>query len=164
MKYIIVITFLLPFCSFAQQSTTKAKESINYIMDDWHKAVAEYDAERYFGYMTETSRFLGTDESERWTKQEFKDFSMPYFNKQKTWDFTPTNRILFVSEDLKFAWFDEVLETWMGPCRGSGVMRLIDNKWKIEQYNLAVLVPNDKINSYLDIIGKSRKKTTNGED
>ncbi len=42
------------------------------------------------------------------------------------------------------AWFDERLtnDTY-GRTRGSGVMRLTDDGWKIEQYVLSLAVPND---------------------
>lgn len=160
MKYSIIILLLIPISAVSQKPNTAAEKSVHLVMDDWHRAVAEFDSKRYFDYMTETSRFLGTDETERWSKQEFMNFSLPYFEKKSTWDFKPSRRKVFISEDSKYAWFDEVLDTWMGPCRGSGVLRMVDGQWKIEQYNLAILVPNTKVNEYLDVIGKPRKKAS----
>jgi ketosteroid isomerase-like protein len=43
----------------------------------------------------------------------------------------------------------------MGPCRGSGVLeKQADGQWKLAHYNLAVLVPNEKIKNYKKLIGK----------
>jgi len=52
------------------------------------------------------------------------------------------------------AWFDELLDTWMGACRGSGVLRKTSDGWKIAHYNLALTVPNEKMNQVIDVIGK----------
>ena len=42
------------------------------------------------------------------------------------------------------AWFDEQLENAkLGVCRGSGVLVKADGAWKIKQYNLTMLVPNE---------------------
>ena len=42
------------------------------------------------------------------------------------------------------AWFDEKLENAkLGLCRGSGVLIKVDGQWKVKQYNLTMLVPNE---------------------
>ncbi|MBS9766494.1 MAG: nuclear transport factor 2 family protein [Flavobacteriaceae bacterium] len=41
------------------------------------------------------------------------------------------------------AWFDELLDTWMGICRGSGVLEKTAKGWKIRHYVLSVTVPNE---------------------
>jgi hypothetical protein len=41
------------------------------------------------------------------------------------------------------AWFDELLDTQMKICRGSGVLVKIDGEWKIQHYVLSMTVPND---------------------
>jgi hypothetical protein len=40
------------------------------------------------------------------------------------------------------AWFEELLDTRMKLCRGSGVMTLEKGTWKIRQYVLSATVPN----------------------
>ena len=154
MKSITLVGFILiSLGTNAQIPILDARKEINKLIDDWHVAAAEANAEQYFGSMTETSRFLGTDPSERWTKAEFMTFAQDAFSHGRTWDFTPSERKLTVERGLEFAWFDENLDTWMGPCRGSGVLVKTDDGWKIEQYNLAILIPNHKVTEYLDLIG-----------
>ena len=63
------------------------------------------------------------------------------------------------SPDGKMAWWDELLDTWMGVCRGSGVLIQTEQGWKIKHYNLAVTIPNDKINGFIELVtGKKPKK------
>ena len=56
-----------------------------------------------------------------------------------------------MSADLKTAWFDEDLDTWMGGCRGSGICVLEADKWKIAYYNLTVLIENEKIEQFIKL-------------
>ena len=85
-------------------------------------AAAEANFDAYFGKMDTISVFIGTDASENWTKKEFSDFSKPYFDKGKAWDFKTLERNIYVNTSGDFVWFDELLNTWMGTCRGSGVL------------------------------------------
>ena len=40
-------------------------------------------------------------------------------------------------------WFDEILfNEKLGHCRGTGVVQLINDEWKIAHYALTMLVPN----------------------
>lgn len=125
---------------------------VHLLLDNWHLAAARADFDRYFNPLSTESIFLGTDETERWTKEQFQAFSKPYFDKGKAWDFKPYNRNLVFGDNGETVWFDELLETWMGTCRGSGVLQKINGEWKIQQYNLAVAVPNDKIQGYLKLL------------
>src|SRR5437868_3331722 len=81
------------------------------VLDDWHDAAAKADEPRYFGHMAKGSVFLGTDAKERWTLEEFRAFSHPYFAKGKAWSFTPKNRHVLLGKDGATAWFDELLDT-----------------------------------------------------
>jgi hypothetical protein len=49
------------------------------------------------------------------------------------------------------AWFDELLNTQMKICRGSGVMIKIGNDWKIQQYVLSMTIPNENTNEIVKI-------------
>ena len=69
------------------------------------------------------------------------------------WAFTPYNRIWEFSDDMNYAWFDELLETHMGVCRGSGVVKKYQNGWKIKHYNLALTLPNKQMSEYKKLIG-----------
>lgn len=43
----------------------------------------------------------------------------------------------------EIAWFDEQLSSAAyGKCRGTGVLRRIDRRWRIAQYNLTIPIPN----------------------
>lgn len=127
------------------------KDSINVVLDAWHKDAADAKFERYFNGMTKEGIFIGTDASENWTIPEFKDFSKPYFDRGSAWSFTAVERNIYVYEDGKLAWFDELLDTWMGVCRGSGVVKKVNDSWKIEHYVLSMTVPNDNIQGVIDL-------------
>ncbi|MCD6555837.1 MAG: nuclear transport factor 2 family protein [Bacteroidales bacterium] len=140
--------------SISKEYKDKQKQSINRLLDNWHKAAADADLENYFTKMSDDAIYLGTDASERWTKDEFYKFCKPYFNKDKAWDFKPSNRHIYFSDDLKTAWFEETLDTWMENCRGSGILVFKENNWKIKHYNLAVAVPNDVVKDYVKLLKK----------
>ena len=127
---------------------------IDTLLNDWHKNVSKCDLNSYFEKMDSNFIFLGTDPSERWTKNEFYKFCKPYFKKKTTWDFRPLWRNIYISEDCKTAWFEEQLDTWMEECRGSGVLIYRDDKWKLVHYNLTVLIENEKVKSFIDLRNK----------
>jgi len=118
-------------------------------IDAWHKAASKADFETYFSLMTPRGVFVGTDACEHWENKAFRDFSKPYFNAGKAWSFTSLDRHLYTNGSL--VWFDELLETQMGICRGSGVLELEGNEWKIAHYVLSIAVPNDKVSSLLEM-------------
>lgn len=122
----------------------RARERINAVLDDWHAAAAAADEKRYFGHMTSTSVFMGTDAKERWTKEEFQAYAHPFFARGKAWSFTSVRRSIGLGPAASIAWFEEDLSTPnLGPSRGSGVMVLERRVWRIEQYNLSVPIPNE---------------------
>jgi hypothetical protein len=82
------------------------------------------------------------------------DFSKPFFDKGKAWDFKTLERSIYVNASGDFVWFDELLNTWMGTCRGSGVLEKSNNEWKIKQYVLSVSIPNDDVQAVI----KAKKK------
>lgn len=130
---------------------------INQVLNDWHLAATEANYNNYFGKMDSISVFIGTDASENWTKQQFADFSKPYFDKGKAWDFKTLERNVYVSEQGNFVWFDELLNTWMGTCRGSGVLEKKENTWVIKHYVLSVAIPNDDVQAVI----AAKKKNDN---
>ena len=131
------------------------KKDINNIMDNWHKNVANINFDAYFNAMTADAVFIGTDASENWTKTKFMEFAKPYFDKKKTWNFKPLERNIYIAEDGKTVWFDELLNTWMKVCRGSGVLVKQDDSWKIEHYVLSATIPNDSMKKVVTIKSKS---------
>ncbi len=135
-----------------------AKLAINEMLDNWHRGASNADSISYFDLMAINSVYVGTDETEVWSKRKFLNFAAPYFAKGKAWAFTKVERNVYSKDYLDIAWFDEVLDTWMGPCRGSGVVTKDDDGgWKVQHYVLSVAVANDDIDEYLKVIGKERK-------
>ncbi|MEM7573457.1 MAG: nuclear transport factor 2 family protein [Bacteroidota bacterium] len=129
------------------------EERLNKLVDNWHEAAAKADSAAYFGAMAENSIFIGTDPAEHWTREAFISFAAPYFAKGNAWDFTATERHLFISPDSRLVYWDELLDTWMGPCRGTGVAeRQFDGSYLIEHYTLSVTIPNDKIENFIDLL------------
>jgi SnoaL-like protein len=142
--------FILMMSSCNTIEPPKEKEVAEFITD-WHKAAADANINSYFGMMSEDAIYIGTDASERWTKKEFFQFCEPYFSKGKAWDFKPYNRQIYFSKDGKTIWFDELLETWMGVCRGSGVIRNENNTLLITHFHLSVTIKNEKVKEFLQI-------------
>ena len=134
---------------FAQNNETI---HINKLMDSWHLAAANANADNFFGFMDDDCVYIGTDASERWTKDEFIHFAKPYFDKGKAWNFKPIERKVYFSKNKKTAWFNETLNTWMGICRSSGVLEKKSGKWKLMHYHLSVTVPNEKIQQFIQLV------------
>ncbi|RDY60087.1 nuclear transport factor 2 family protein [Flagellimonas nanhaiensis] len=144
--YILLWTSIL---GLNAQSTDK--EEINLLLDSWHLAASNADFDAYFGKMTQDGVFLGTDATENWQNQAFREFSKPYFDQGKAWSFTAVERNIYVIETGEFAWFDEVLDTQMKLCRGSGVLKKINGEWKIAHYVLSIAVPNENVSELIQI-------------
>ena len=131
------------------------KTTTNKIVNNWHKAASDANFEGYFGLMDSVSVFIGTDASENWSKKQFQAFSKPYFDKGRAWDFKTLKRNMYVNSSGDFVWFDELLITWMGTCRGSGVLEKSKNEWKIKHYVLSVSIPNDDVQAVISAKKKS---------
>jgi hypothetical protein len=101
--------------------------------------------------MTENSIFIGTDATENWNKEAFQKFAKPFFDKGKAWNFTALERNIYFSKDGKTAWFDELLNTQMKICRGSGVLTKENGSWKISHYVLSMTIPNDTTDAVIKI-------------
>ncbi|MCY1083103.1 nuclear transport factor 2 family protein [Archangium lansingense] len=140
-------------------AATTPTAAVNAVLDDWHKAAAQADEARYFGHFTPDAVYLGTDATERWTRDEFRAWAKPYFSKGKAWSFTAVSRHVSFSKDGAVAWFDEALATPnMGPARGSGVLVKDGGTWKIAQYNLSIPIPNDLMDDFKARIEAHAKK------
>ena len=127
---------------------------IHAFMDTWHHAAATADEDIFFGNMSENGIYLGTDATEKWKRDAMKTWAKKYFEGESAWDFKSSNREIYFSNNKKTAWFDELLETWMGTCRGSGVLQKETTGWKLVHYNLAVMIPNEKINGVIELVKK----------
>ena len=150
MKKNILFAFLtlMLFCSNSLFSQKKGfyenvqKKNVSKVLDDLNLYASNADFKNYFNLYAEESTFIGTDANEVWNKKEFMAYSKPHFDKGKAWSFTSLKRNISFSTDGKYAWFDELLDTQMKLCRGSGVLEKIGNQWKIRQYVLSMTIPN----------------------
>ena len=142
---------LLACSSFCFSQYATGKENIHLILDHWHKAAAEANYKNYMDVLTEDAIYIGTDATENWTKSQFEAFAKPYFDKGKAWNFKALERHIYFSNDGQMAWFDELLDTQMKICRGSGVLVKTNNTWKIKHYVLSMTIPNDNTKEVLKI-------------
>lgn len=146
-KTTIFFTLIICILSFttisAQAKFEKEKTEIGTMLDGFNVAAAKADFNTYFNYFAEESTFIGTDATEVWDKKAFMIWAKPHFDRKRTWDFTSLKRNIYFSNDGKLAWFDELLDTQMKICRGSGVVEKINGQWKVKQYVLSVTVPNE---------------------
>ena len=133
------------------------QQKLDEFMNAWHKAAATADEDVFFGSMASDGIYIGTDASEKWKRDEMREWSKKYFDRDSAWDFTTIDRAFYLSDDEETAWFEESLDTWMGECRGSGVLELTKEGWKIKHYHLSVTVPNDNIDAFLEIATPSSK-------
>ena len=137
---------LLFLCCIASGFAQDNETQINTVLNNWHKAAATANYNDYFNAMSDDAIFIGTDATENWNKKQFEDFAKPFFDKGKAWNFTALERHIYFSKDGKTAWFDELLNTQMKICRGSGVLVKVKNKWLIQHYVLSMTIPNDTTN------------------
>ncbi|MDR7208367.1 nuclear transport factor 2 family protein [Flavobacterium piscis] len=144
-------TLLLLFVIIFANAQTLYKEKINQTLDNWHKAAADAKFDLYFNLMADDAIFIGTDATENWTKPDFKVWAKPFFDKGKTWNFTTLERNIFFDKTGKTAWFDELLNTQMKICRGSGVLVKIGKEWKIQHYVLSMTIPNDEVDAVVKV-------------
>ncbi|HDZ07309.1 hypothetical protein LCGC14_0118020 [marine sediment metagenome] len=152
MKKISLLLVLVSTVFFAQEDK---KLQIIKTLDNWHAAAGAADFDAYFGLMTSDAVFIGTDATENWQRDEFMSFSKPYFDKGKAWNFTAVERNIYINDAADLAWFDELLDTQMKICRGSGVLKKEDGQWKVAHYVLSIAVPNDLVDKLVEL--KSEK-------
>ena len=128
----------------AGESGPEARAAVEATLDAWHAAASVADGAGYFGRMEPSAVFLGTDATERWSREELRSYAEPHFSAGNGWTYRPLERHVYFGARGELAWFDERL--WndkYGECRGSGVLRHADGAWRIVHYNLSFPVPNE---------------------
>jgi len=138
-RLLLFSTLLYSFVCLAQT------RNVNTTLENWHEAAAEANFETYTSLMTSDAVFIGTDATELWKGKAFLEFAKPYFDRGKAWSFSTLTRNIYNEDSKTMAWFDELLDTQMGICRGSGVLVLEDNNWKIKHYVLSIAIPNENV-------------------
>jgi len=142
---------LVAACSAAPRQAN----DVTAVLDDFHDAAAKADEARYFAHFAPEGVFLGTDATERWTVEAFREYAEPHFSAGRGWTYNAVARHVMLSADGRFAWFDEKLKNEKyGLTRGTGVLRLTDEGWKIAHYSLTFLVPNDAAQAVVAVIKK----------
>ncbi len=127
------------------------KDKINKILDKLHLYASEANGNKYFELYSDDAVFFGTDATERWSINEFKDYALERFNSGTGWTYKTINRNIFINENT--AWFDEeLINEKYGVFRGTGVLVKNNDKWLITQYNLLLPIPNDLLLKYADEI------------
>jgi len=154
--FLFLLIVLISCCKTETKTMTvvnevNEKEAISLVLNNWHKDAAQANFDAYFNAMSNKSIFIGTDAGENWNFEAFKSFSKPHFDKGKAWEFEAVERNIYIDTSGKIAWFDELLDTWMGICRGSGVLKKTEDSWKIEQYVLSLTIPNLNIEDVKNI-------------
>lgn len=131
---------------------------VTQVLNQWHSDAAHGNTERYFDAMTEGSIFMGTDESERWDREAFRTFATPHFADGHGWAYHPRDRHIRTNAYGDVAWVDEALDhDTYGTLRGTAIMRLNGDEWKIAFYSLTFLVPNDKTEGVVNLINGSHE-------
>jgi len=142
---------LLMFSFSIMATAQDQKAKINTFLDAWHKDAANADFKSYFDKIADDGIYIGTDATENWNKKQFEAFAKPYFDRGTAWNFTSLERNIYFSPDKKLVWFDELLNTQMKICRGSGILEFKNGQWKIKHYVLSMTIPNDNVDAVVQI-------------
>ena len=161
MKTLVLPVLAILLLFFSCQQSEKSDKSLTgivnqqkaiiSILDSFNTSAANADYKAYFNFYTDDAIFTGTAATERWNKKEFMAWAKPYFDKKTTWHFTSLERHIYFNKTGTLAWFDELLNTQMKICRGSGVLIKQANGWKIMQYILSATIPNEVMDSVVKI-------------
>lgn len=127
------------------------RQQVNAFVDQWHADAAKADPV-YFDKMAPDGIYIGTDKSEIWTREQFRVWAQPFFDRKKAWAFTAIKRNVYWSPDRRYAWFDEQLKTQMGTCQASGVIHNTGKKLEIAHYQLSLAVPNPLMDGFTKAI------------
>ena len=118
------------------------KQQINAFVDEWHDDAA-HARQAYFDKIAPKGVYIGTDKTELWERDAFKAWAKKIFERKSAWTFKAIRRNVYLSPDKTVIWFDELLNTQMGVCQASGVIRKTDKGFLIEHYQLSIAVPNE---------------------
>jgi len=147
MKNLFIILLMISSISLFAQSQQEAE--INNFVDQWHKHASKADMEAYFEMIDKEGIYIGTDETEIWTKTEFYEWQKPRTMDGVAWDFKAIDRNIYFGEKSSYVWFDELLSFSGGTLRGSGVLIKRKEGWKIMHYVLSLPVPNEKFGAVM---------------
>lgn len=150
-----LLALALLFQTPAPAAPDPAVGEVAAVLDRLNAASTAADGAAYFDLFTPDARFVGTDASEHWTVEEFRAYAGPHFARGAGWSYPATERTITIAPiDCRcIAWFEEkLINDSYGVTRGSGVLRLTEGGWKIEQYVLSFAVPNDRARAVVEAI------------
>ncbi|WUR12740.1 nuclear transport factor 2 family protein [[Empedobacter] haloabium] len=144
----VALLLSVPACAAEPPAATTATapdaafvRQVNAFVDGWHDDAA-HTRPAYFDKIAPQGVYIGTDKSEIWTRDQFKAWARPFWERKKAWSFTAQKRNVYYSPDRRYVWFDEQLSTQMGTCQASGVLRNTGDGFLVEHYQLSMAVPN----------------------
>lgn len=158
--YLLILIALVSVSTLFAQTEIKYNnqeiQNINHMLDSWHERASVADT-TYFEMFAPKAMYLGTDAKEIWTAAEFEALYMSYFKRGNAWNFKKKERNVYLGDYGHYAWADEILDTWMGLCRGTAVMeKNKDGQWRIKYYSLTVLVSNELIKEYVNLLNREK--------
>lgn len=142
----ILLTCCLFLCAWAVQAQTTEAElrrQVGAFLDGWHDDAAHARL-AYFDKIAPDGVYIGTDKTELWRREEFRAWAKRFFERGSAWSFKAVKRNIYAVPDRSVIWFDELLDTQMGPCQASGViLRTREGGYQIAHYQLSMAVPNE---------------------
>ena len=149
-----VIIFIILISASGCNKSNPQKE-INNVLDSLHYLASVADQKKYIDLFSKNAVFFGTDIDERWPIDDFNSYVKSRFDTGTGSTYKANSRNIFVAKDKTTAWFDEIVENKSyGEFIGTGVLVIVNNEWKISQYNLLLPIPNDFLQKYANEIKK----------
>ena len=154
-RFLLACCLLVSFsCTAFAADDAALTRQVNAFVDAWHDDAANARP-AYFDKIARDGVYIGTDKSELWRRDEFKQWAKPHFERKSAWSFKATRRNVYFSADKSIIWFDELLDTPnMGPCMASGVIRRTADGFEIVHYQLSMAVPNEVAGKVTRLIGE----------
>ena len=138
---------------------TRPDQAVAGVLNNLHLYAAEARGSEYFDLFADDAIFFGTDISERWEKNAFQEYGLARFETGQGWTYHMTERNIYFSDDDQTGWFDELVRNdKYGQLRGTGVLKLVNQEWRIVQYNLVLPMPNDLLPKYAQEIKEFYKE------
>lgn len=148
---LLLALLALPGIALAQSPT----EQVSAVLDQLHLKASEGDFDGYFALYAPNAVFIGTDASERWPLEIFKDYTRGRFASGTAWTYHMLEREIDFSPDGNVAWFDELLTNEnLGLTRGTGVLIKDGDTWLFTQYHLTIPVPNELARPFVALIAE----------
>ena len=91
---VLILTTLCLLCFYSQGSED---EKVSAVIDSLHQYAAQAKFNEYFELYSAGATFIGTDASETWTLEEFKNYAKPVFDRGSGWTYKSRERHIYFS-------------------------------------------------------------------